>query len=168
MRKCTNQSVSANRREKISPLFHLTRLRFQEITHQFADLLLTVRCWSGSCSNHSGSLIVSEFLYASLSCHYVAHLKYPHTEEGKKNQIATKQKTMQLAFGLFFGVFFCCCCTIQFLKLGTPKTLSTFQCPLDSPPPRSQNPVPPKSSLASRGRYVCFCSCPTCKHGRWG
>lgn len=49
-------------------------------TYQFADLFLTVRCWSGSCSNHSGSLIVGEFFDASLSCHYVAHLQIPNTK----------------------------------------------------------------------------------------
>ena len=103
-------------REKSSPLLRFTHL--WQNTHQFTDLFLTVRCWSGSCSNHSGSLIVSEFLYASLSCHYVAHLKYPHTKEVKNHNA-----TVFCFFGFFFH-----CCTTKFLKLATQKTsLSTFE-----------------------------------------
>lgn len=167
--KCTNQSVSANRREKISPLFYLTLLWFQEITHQFANLFLTVRCWSGSCSNHSGSLIVSEFLYASLSCHYVAHLKQPHTKEGKKKKNTPNKTQCNWHLGWVLELFSLVAALHNFWRLVLKKNcLPTLECLLPSPLPRSQNPVLPQSLLASRGRYVCFCSCPTCKHGRWG
>lgn len=79
-------------------------------TYQFADLFLTVRCWSGSCSNHSGSLIVGEFFDASLSCHYVAHLQDPQ-HEVKKNQTNTTLTSPHLN------------CFTQFLELTSHQTV---------------------------------------------
>lgn len=43
-------------------------------THQFTDLILTVWCWSGCGTDHSGGLIVCQLLDATLSGHYVTHL----------------------------------------------------------------------------------------------
>lgn len=105
-KQCTNTSVSTcSGGVKWSPFLHLPHVWHN--THQFADLFLPVWGWSGSGSNHSGSLIVSEFLYASLSCHYVAHLKFPH-----------RKKIKHSPTGFFFSLqLFFHWCSTEFLKI---------------------------------------------------
>lgn len=156
--QCTNTSVkTCSGWAKLSPFLQLPHIWHS--THQFADFFLPVWGWSGSGSDHSGSLIVSEFLYASLSCHYVAHLKFPHRKKIKCSP------TTFLAHGFSFTD-----APQNFSKSGcSENSLPTFEpfFPLITFP-HSQNREFSLSLLASRGRYVCFCSCPTCKHGRWG
>lgn len=142
-KQCTNTSVSTcSGWAKWSPFLHLPDVWHN--THQFADLLLPVRSWSGSGSNHSGSLIVSEFLYASLSCHYVAHLKFPH-----------KKKIKHSTTDFFFSswLFFHWCTTefpkIRLLRKQSANIWTLF--PSDPPPqPQIQN-----SEFTCLQRKVC-------------
>lgn len=166
--QCTNTSASTcSGWAKLSPFLQLPHIWHN--TYQFADLFLPVWGWSGSGSNHSGSLIVSEFLYASLSCHYVAHLKFPHRKIIKHSPT-----------GFFWLMAFLSLMHYRISQnLAAQKTVCQHWNPFSPlttfPHPQNiefsmnlQNIKFSKSVLASSGRYVCFCSCPTCKHGRWG
>ncbi len=44
-------------------------------THQSADLLLSVWCWSRGGFDHGGRLIICQFLDAPLPCYNIAHLR---------------------------------------------------------------------------------------------
>lgn len=143
-KQCTNTSVSTcSGGVKWSPFLHLPHVWHN--THQFADLFLPVWGWSGSGSNHSGSLIVSEFLYASLSCHYVAHLKFPHRKKIKHSPTGF----FFLAYSFFFTD-----ALQNFSKSGfSEKSLPTFEpfFPLTPfPSPKIQN-----SEFTCLQRKVC-------------